>query len=134
MKSTHPSRSKDIDQLEEYLRELVHPRKKELQALRKLILGADPAVSEGFKWNSLSFRTQDWFATINVTGTGLRLVLHRGAKPKAGAQHGPKIADPAGLLVWPAKDRCLVSISSAKDLREKRVALQSILRQWIEQL
>jgi len=127
------AKERDLE-LEEYLRELVHPRKKELQALRKLILGADPAVDEGFKWNSLSFRTQDWFATINVTGAGLRLVLHRGAKAKAGAQKGMKIADPARLLVWPAKDRCLVSITSAKDLREKRAALQSILREWIEQL
>lgn len=129
-------------EVEEFLGALEHPLKKELQSLRKLILEASPAIREGFKWHSPSFRTGDYFATINVRGAGrpprpedppsLCLVLHTGAKKRAGK--GPKVKDPAQLLEWVAKDRCLVSISSAKELREKRAGLQAVVRQWIEAL
>ena len=127
-------KAKPADELEEYLRTLEHPLKKELESLRKLILEAAPGVREGYKWNSLSFRKHDWFATVNVTRTGppaLRLVLHTGAKKSAKA---PQVADPAGLLERLGKDRVIVTISNARDLREKRGALQSILIEWIGQL
>jgi len=141
MKNARSSVSPDPE-VEKFLSELEHPLKKELLALRKVILDASPAIAEGFKWNSLSFRTQDWFATINVCGGGrpprpkdpptLRLVLHAGAKVRAKA--GPKVRDPAELLEWLAKDRCIVTFTSAKDLRAKGAPLQAILREWIGQL
>ena len=45
-----------------------------------------------------------------------------------------KIADPAGMLEWLAKDRCLVTFTDAKDIQAKRAALQAIVREWIRQL
>ena len=127
-----------------FMRDLDHPLKPELEALRQLILGASPAIREGIKWNSPSFRTTDWFATINVCGGGrpprpddppsLRLILHTGAKGKAGATQESKIADPAGLLKWLAKDRCLVTFGDGEELQAKRAALRTIVREWIGQL
>lgn len=118
-----------------FLAALDHPRKQELEALRQLILDISPEIREGIKWNSPSFRTTDYFATINVHAEDqLRLILHRGAKVKDSATTGVKIADPAGLLKWLAKDRCLVTLSDAQDFQAKRAALQSIVRDWIRQL
>jgi uncharacterized protein YdhG (YjbR/CyaY superfamily) len=115
-----------------FLRELDHPRKKQLEALRKLILGVSPRISEGIKWNSPSFRTTEYFATVNTHGKdSLRLILHTGAKVRDTAVKGLKVADPSGVLKWLAKDRALVSIGDDKDLKAKSAALKAILRAWI---
>ncbi|MEQ1612074.1 MAG: hypothetical protein ABL904_04925 [Hyphomicrobiaceae bacterium] len=50
-------------------------------ALRKVILGADPSISDGVKWNAPSFCTTEYFATINLRAkAGVEVILHFGAK------------------------------------------------------
>lgn len=115
-----------------FLRDLEHPRKQEIEAVRQLILGVDPAIREGIKWKAPSFRTTEYFATFNLRTTdSVRLILHLGAKVKDTATTGVKVADPAGLLEWLAKDRCLVTLSDGEDLQAKRAALEALLREWI---
>jgi uncharacterized protein YdhG (YjbR/CyaY superfamily) len=117
-------------EVDEYMRSLKHPLKRELEAVRRLILGVSPKIAEGIKWKSPSFRTTEYFATVNLHGKdGLRLILHTGAKVKAGA--GPKVDDSTGLLKWLAKDRAMVTLGDAKDVKAKTKALRAILRQWI---
>lgn len=116
-----------------FLRDLKHPLKPALGELRQVILNASPEIREGIKWNSPSFRTTDYFATINVHGKdSLRLILHTGAKVKDVAKTGLKIADPEGLLKWLAKDRCLVTFSNEGDVKDKCNSLQTVIRQWID--
>ncbi|TWT43907.1 hypothetical protein RAS1_03070 [Phycisphaerae bacterium RAS1] len=121
----------------ELLGRLEHAQKAELEALRRLILGVSPAIREGVKWNSPSFQTTDFFATINVHrkggAGGIRLILHTGAKRKDAVMRG-RVPDPAGLLTWLAEDRCLVAIADAADLERKRTALGDIVRRWIARL
>lgn len=123
---------KPADAVAAFLRDLDHPRKPEIEAIRKLVLGVSPAIHEGIKWNAPSFRTTDDFATFQLRAQDrVRLILHTGAKPKARTGR-LEIADPTGLLEWLAPDRCLVTITDASDLRAKRAALQAIVRQWLE--
>jgi uncharacterized protein YdhG (YjbR/CyaY superfamily) len=118
-------------EVDDYMHKLTHPMKKELEAVRQLILGVSPKIAEGIKWKSPSFRTTEYFATVNVHGKdSLRLILHTGAKVKAGA--GPKVDDPTGLLKWLGKDRAMVALSGAKDMKAKRKPLRAILHQWIK--
>jgi len=122
-----------------FLRELDHPMKKDIEAVRRIILGVGPAIREGIKWNSPSFRTtdSDYFATVNLRGKGgeerVWLILHTGAKAK-GAKKEMKIADPAGMLQWLGKNRCLVTFADRQNIQVKRAALKSIVREWIQQL
>jgi hypothetical protein len=109
---------------------LDHPLKKEIEAVRKIILGVSPEIKEGIKWNSPSFRTKNDFATFNLRDGRFWLILHTGVK--ANATKGIKIADPNGLLKWLAKDRCVVTFASVKDVSTKRKALKAILRDWIQ--
>jgi hypothetical protein len=118
-----------------FLLYLDHPLKKEFESLRRLILGVSPKVCEGIKWNAPSFRTTDYFATINVHGKDLiRIILHKGARVKDNSSSGMKIADPQGLLQWLAKDRCLITLGGGKDFLAKRAALKAIFREWIRQI
>jgi hypothetical protein len=118
----------------ELLRRLDHPLKKDIEAVRRIILGVSPRIAEGIKWNSLSFRTTEFFATVNCRcRDSVQLVFHRGAKVKDNTTE-TRVADPAGLVKWLASDRCLVTVGAGRDISARRAALSDIVRAWIAQL
>jgi hypothetical protein len=124
--------------VEEMLRTTDHPLREEIGEVRRLLLDADPSIREGVKWNAPSFRTTEWFATLNNPGNPrardrVMLVLHAGAKAKGIATKG-KVPDPEGLLRWLGEDRALVTFTDRRDIRAKRVALQAVVREWIRRL
>ena len=100
-----------------------------LYLLRATILGADRRISEGIKWNVPSFRTGEWFATTNVRGKGVRLILHLGAKVRPDAE--VEIGDPDGLLQWLGKDRAMVTFADVADAKGKAKALKAVVKAWV---
>ena len=65
--------------VEAFLAALDHPFKQEVLALRQIILGADPGIAEGIKWNAPSFRTSEWFATFQLRARDcVQVILHLG--------------------------------------------------------
>jgi uncharacterized protein YdhG (YjbR/CyaY superfamily) len=94
-----------------FLRELDHPLKREIEAVRRIILGVSPEIREGIKWNAPSFATTEFFATVNLRARDrLQLIFHMGAKVKDNSTKGMRIANPVGLIEWLAKERCLVTL------------------------
>jgi hypothetical protein len=124
--------------VEAFMEALVHPRRAEVETLRRIVLGASPAVREGIKWNVPSFRTTEYFATFHLRAKGaddrVRLIFHTGAKVKASATEGVAVADPTGLLSWLAKDRASVTFEGAADIAAKREALEALVRAWVARL
>lgn len=111
---------------------LDHPHKKEIEVLRRVILGAHSSISEGIKWNVPSFRTSEYFATFHLRAKdGVGIILHLGAKARGPATPKVEIKDPAGLLRWLGKDRAMVTFSDAKEVSSKRRAFEAVLREWI---
>ena len=133
-RSTSPStgRSQIDPGVVAFLADLDHPLKPVVELIRQLILSTSPQIHEGIKWNSPSFRTFDDFATLNLRGGKVRLILHTGAKVKKNADTGTVVADPAGLLEWLANDRCQVTLNDANDFEVKRRSLKAIIHKWIE--
>ncbi len=114
-----------------FMAALDHPRKADIEAVRALILGLDPAVGEGIKWKAPTFRTTDDFATVNLRSTdSLQLILHLGAKVRPDIVR-PTIDDPAGLLKWLGKDRCIATLGAGEGYRANAPAFEAVLRQWI---
>ena len=69
--------------VDKFVRELEHPLKPVLEAVRKTILGAHPGIGEGIKWNSPSFYFKDYFATAGPRSKDfVQVVFHCGAKVK----------------------------------------------------
>ena len=131
VKSKGPGTRKAGD-VGQFMRELDHPLKRDIEAVRQIILNVDPGISEAIKWNAPSFRTTDFFATVNLRSREcVQLIFHTGAKVKTTAATGISIADPAGLLKWLAKDRCLVTLGVGKDIQIKRAAFEAVVREWI---
>lgn len=120
------------ESVKEFLASLDNASKQMIIALRKLILGADPTIAEGIKWNVPSFRTSEYFATINLrVKTGIAVILHFGAKKSDISRTGVAIADPDYLLVWLAKDRAMVTFRDLNDIDVRRQAFTNLIREWI---
>lgn len=116
----------------EFLRDLDHPLRADVEKVRGFLLGADPSIAEGIKWNAPSFRTTDYFATFHLRSRDrIQLVFHTGAKKKATADTGVDIPDPAGLLKWLAKDRCMVTLGAGSAIDQNRAAFEDLVRAWI---
>jgi len=116
----------------EFMSELKHPLKTEIEAVRKIIRGADPGIGEGIKWNAPSFHTGEHFATFNLRATdSIQVIFHLGAKVKDNSTTGLKIEDPEGLLKWLAKERCIATLRDMQDTKARGSALADIVRQWI---
>jgi hypothetical protein len=110
---------------------MTHPLKPTLEAVRRAILAADPAITEGIKWNSPSFYCHGWFATISShKPTQLDVVFFCGAKVRSDCTVREAISDPDGLLTWPSKDRALLSFKADVDFHARLKSFQRIAKQW----
>jgi hypothetical protein len=126
-----PVKAKAEPSADDLMAALDHPLATEIEAVRKAILASDKSISDGVKWSSLSFRTTDWFATVNLRSRdSVQLVLHLGAK--TGKTAG-EIPDPRGLLKWLGKDRALATVGSGANLKANLPALKAIVKAWIVQ-
>ncbi len=112
-----------------------HPLREAIDALRAIVLAADPTIVEGVKWNTASFRTKDWFATVNGPKQTKEpmLVLHAGAKAKGASLRGA-VKDPDGMLRWLGDDRAIVVFADHADVRKRGAAVKKVLRSWIAAL
>ena len=118
--------AKEVDQ---FMADLDHPLKAQIEAVRRIIRGVSPDIGEAIKWNAPSFRTTEFFATTNLRSRDrIQLIFHLGAKVRKDVT-ALKIADPAGLMKWLAKDRCLVTFGG---VAADQAALEAIVRQWIK--
>jgi hypothetical protein len=107
----------------------------DIDTLREMIRSAHPSITEGVKWNAPSFRTTEWFATVNLRAKKrTAVILHFGAKKNAISETGVAIDDPQGLLQWLGKDRAQVSFADAAELAGRREAFAAVIRQWITHL
>ena len=117
-------------EVDSFIAELEHPHKPAIEAIRRVVCGADPAIAEGIKWNAPSFRTAGYFATTHLRAKqGVGLILHLGAKVRD--LPGVTIDDPDGLLTWLARDRAIVTFANGDEVRNRKAALEHIVRQWI---
>ena len=118
--------------VQSFIAALDHPLKQEVVALRQVLLGADPKITEEIKWNAPSFRTSEHFATMHLRSkNSLQLILHLGARSKRTVPPDA-IADPHKLLKWLGPDRASVSFTGREDLVQKSGPLVAIVREWIK--
>lgn len=130
-KAKAPAKAKAEPSANDLMTGLDHPLKADIEAVRKAILAADKSIADGIKWNSLSFRTGEWFATVNLRSRdSVQLVLHLGAKIGKVAP-AEEIPDPKGLLKWLGKDRALATLGTGAPLKANLTALKPLVRAWI---
>lgn len=129
-----PSKPAGSD-VDDFMRALEHPLKAEIEAVRAIIRGASPEISEGIKWNAPSFRCGEWFATVHLRSRdAVQVILHLGAKVRGDGAKGVLVEDPEGLLEWLGKDRASVKLRDMSEIRAKGGAFGEIVRGWVAHL
>lgn len=120
------------DAVDRHLAALDHPRKPEIEALRRIIRAAHPAITERIKWNAPSFCAGgDDRVTMRLhPGPRVQLVFHRGAKAKKADDF--RFDDPTGWLEWAAPDRALLSFPDAAAIETRAAAVAALVHAWIE--
>ncbi len=128
----HTSSADTTEAVDAFMDSLQHPFKAEIQAIRSALLGVDPSIAEGIKWNAPSFRTTEYFATTNLREkAGIGVILHLGAKVRDTLPGGLVLQDPAQLLKWLAKDRAMIVFKDRQDFVAKKAAFEAIVRGWL---
>jgi hypothetical protein len=116
----------------DFLNDLIHPLKKEIEEIRKIILKADKNLTEHIKWNAPSFCIDDEdCVTMNLTPKNIRIIFHRGAKVKTQPKQA-LITDSTGLLKWAANDRAIATFANMEEIKSRKKELETIVTKWIE--
>ncbi|MDF2651149.1 MAG: hypothetical protein K0Q73_6954 [Paenibacillus sp.] len=121
-------------QVLQFLNNLEHPLKEEIEEVRKIILSANDQINEHIKWNapSFTFENEDR-VTFNFHGKGyFRLVFHCGAKVKNIKSEGRLFDDTTGLLDWVTNDRAMVTFTDMNDVSAKKDRLVEVITNWLK--
>jgi uncharacterized protein YdhG (YjbR/CyaY superfamily) len=112
------------DKVDEFLENLSHPLKAEVEAVRSIIKGVDKHIAEEVKWNAPSFNYKgEYLVTFNLRETErIHLVFHN-----------PKIPEvKSALLEGNYKDRRMMYFANMDEIRAKKSELEKILKQLIK--
>jgi hypothetical protein len=123
--------ARQTESVDQFMARLDHPRKAEIEAVRAIVRGADPAITEHIKWNAPSFcHGGDDRVTLRLHPPGkLQLIIHRGAKVKDST--GFAFEDASGLVTWLAPDRGVVALGDMADIQAKQEPLAELVRRWV---
>ncbi|MGV3503483.1 MAG: DUF1801 domain-containing protein [Adhaeribacter sp.] len=123
-------------QVLDFLANLEHPLKKEILEVRRLVLAANPHLTEHIKWNAPSFCFQgEDRITFHLPEKGFfRLIFHGGAKVKDPPAKERLFEDKTGLLEWLAPDRAMVRFSGPQDVAVRQAALQEVVNNWLHEI
>jgi hypothetical protein len=116
----------------QFLDDLAHPFRNEIEALRSIILSADPRLNEHIKWNgpNYSIDGEDRITMKILPPTKIQLIFHRGAK----VREQPKarlIDDASGLLLWKGNDRAIATFTTLKSVETSKNDLTEVIQDWI---
>jgi uncharacterized protein YdhG (YjbR/CyaY superfamily) len=112
------------DKVDEFLENLSHPRKAEVEAVRSIIKGVDKNIAEEVKWNAPSFNYKgEYLVTFNLRETErIHLVFHNPRIPEV----------KSALLEGNYKDRRMLYFADMDDIKAKKTALEKIIKQLIK--
>ncbi len=100
-----------------------NPQKELVQAVRRIVLDADPRISETIKWKAPTFTYQGNLASFYPRSTKhVSLMFHTGAS----------LPDPAGLLEGEGDTSRVARFLDDADLAAKADALRGLVMAWIE--
>lgn len=113
---------KQKETVDEFMDKLDHPFKAEVQAVRDIIKGVNPNITEQIKWVAPSFSCKDYIATFNLRATQhVHLIFHN-----------PAIASiQSDILEGDYVDRRMVYFADMHDVEAKQAALEYVVRELV---
>jgi hypothetical protein len=106
----------------DFLANLKHPLKSEIEASIKIIREVSPKIQEDVKWGGPSFDYAEPMATFNPRIQDfVAIIFHK----------GELINDKSGLLEAAPKGKAYVKFRSMKEVEDNKENLQKIVEEWI---
>ena len=104
-----------------------------IERLRASALASAEDVTEQIKWNAPSFGVAgEDRITLGLDPRGrVRVVLHRGAKPRDNSDF--RFDAPDGLVRWADRDRGVMQFDDLAALDEWQAEVDDVFRRWMEQ-
>lgn len=115
-----------------FLDSLNHPLRKEIEALRNLILSSNNLLKENIKWNGPNYNwcDQDRITMRIQPPKQIQIIFHRGAKKQQQPQNR-LINDETNFLNWKENDRAVVSFKSFDEIENSKNILQKVVSDWL---
>lgn len=112
------------DKVDEFLENLSHPLKAEIEAVRSIIKGVDKDINEEIKWKAPSFNYKgEYLVTFNLWEEDrIHLVFHN-----------PQISKvKSNILEGDYKDRRMAYFADMKDIKAKKPLLEKALKDLVK--
>jgi uncharacterized protein YdhG (YjbR/CyaY superfamily) len=112
------------DKVDEFLENLSHPLKAEVEAVRSIIRGVNKDIHEEIKWRAPSFNYKgEYLVTFNLwEEKRIHLVFHNPQISKVKSK----------LLEGDYKDRRMAYLANMKDVKAKKSLLEKVLKDLIK--
>jgi hypothetical protein len=111
--------------VEEYMQQLQHPLKAEIEALRTIIKGADARINERIKWAAPSYYFKEDLVTFNHRATKhVHLVFH----------HLAIVDITSPLLEGDYKDRRMAYFPDMKAVNANKKELEKIMQELVRRI
>ena len=116
----------------DFLDQLNHQFRKEIEQLRIFILSSDKNLTENIKWNGPNYciENQDRITMRIQPPKNIQLIFHRGAMK----QEQPKdrlIEENSKLLIWKENDRAVATFKNMTEIKNAETVLTEIVKKWI---
>ena len=113
---------KPKETVDEFMNKLDHPLKAEVQAVRDIIKGVNPKITEQIKWNAPSYSYKDYIATFNLRAQQhVHLIFHN-----------PAIASiKIDILEGDYPDRLMVYFLDMADVKAKQADVEYVVQELI---
>lgn len=120
-KATAPN---EAEQVKQWMSKLGDEFKPAIEAVRKIIKAAGPALTERIKWNAPSYYYKEDIVTFGPTRAKDKIIL---------VFHHPTIVKiKSELLQGDYKDRRLVYLNSMNEIKDARKELDRIIKESIQ--
>lgn len=125
--------SKLNSEVSDFLDELNHPFRTEIEKLRHIILDAADGLTENIKWNgpNYCFGEVDRITMRIQPPKQVQLIFHRGAK-KLEQPVERLIQSGSSMLIWKENDRAIASFKTMPDIENGEAELKVVVKDWIE--
>ncbi len=112
-----------IKKVEEFMAQLEHPLKAEMEAVRSIIVNANPKIEEDVKWGGPSFFYKEELATFNPRIKNyVALIFHK----------GELLNIKSDFLEAASKGKVYAKFYSMEHVTENKELLEKMVNTWIE--
>jgi hypothetical protein len=117
----------------EFLDNQMHPLRAEIEALREIILRAEPTLKEGIKWNgpNYSLNGEDRITMRLNPPKQIQIIFHRGAKVKTQPENR-LIDGNYPFLTWKENDRAIATFKGLDDIQQFSEPFREVVIKWIK--